>query len=361
MSDNQLDQLAQLARAFEEEHSSDLFLYSGEIAEAGTQRLLQYLYGRPQRHAVASIFLTSFGGDPAAAYRMMRVLQRCYERIRLLIAGPCKSAGTLMAIGADELVFGPQGELGPLDTQMVKQDDLVLTSGLDTIQGLESLTHQVFIGFEKYLLAITNKSGGAISTRTASEIASQLVTGIFQPIAAQIDPHRLGEIERAMSVALAYGDRLRRQNITYEALVQLVHAYPAHGFVIDAEEAEKLFANVHELSESEYNLLSVLGNVALAPAYDVTVLDFCQFLQERSDEPVQEPEQAASPSTGHEPPASEPDGQLSGDGHRGDPQDATRAAKTPLEGGGRRNDSPHPGAAAEGGGSPGETEEPPLH
>jgi len=44
------------------------------------------------------------------------------DQLTVLVSGPCKSAGTLLAIGANELAFTPYGELGPLDIQLTKVD-----------------------------------------------------------------------------------------------------------------------------------------------------------------------------------------------------------------------------------------------
>lgn len=347
------EEAAAALRQFRDANDSDVFIYSGDIAQPGGERFVHYVLSREQRRPRATLFLTTYGGDAHWAFRIMRALQRSYQDLRLLIVGPCKSAGTLMVVGADELAFGPWGELGPIDVQMAKRDEIVLSSGLDTIQGLESLIHQVFGSFESYLLNIMGKSSGAISTRTASEIAGQLVTGIFQPIAGQIDPHRLGEVERAMRIALDYGTRLRRENVTFESLAQLVHAYPSHGFVIDVDEARKLFKNVRELSETEYNLLPLVGELVASPQTEVVTVDLGRLAEDETDEPTREEPDAS-------PPHSEPvelhagTGELGGGGDRHDGQGPHGAAKDPKHGRRRRVDPQDPDRAAEGGSGPGE-------
>ncbi len=70
------------------------------------------------------LMLSTFGGDPDAAYRIARCLRRRYTRVSAMISGFCKSAGTLLLLGADDLVFTEHGELGPLDVQYWKQDEL---------------------------------------------------------------------------------------------------------------------------------------------------------------------------------------------------------------------------------------------
>ncbi len=77
---------------------------------------------------------------------MVRYLKKHYEggKIRLLIDGPCKSAGAMIALGVDEIAFGPRGELGPLDTQLTKQDEILfMSSGLDILQALSVVTSKL--------------------------------------------------------------------------------------------------------------------------------------------------------------------------------------------------------------------------
>ena len=52
------------------------------------------------------------------------MFQRSYKKFIVLVSGYCKSAGTLVACGAHELVFSDAGEIGPIDIQMEKKDDL---------------------------------------------------------------------------------------------------------------------------------------------------------------------------------------------------------------------------------------------
>ena len=246
---------------------TDLFLYSGGIQVKGSERFIKCVGESLSKQPRATLFLATFGGDLHSAYRMIRCLKDSYSEIVFLVNGLCKSSGTLIAIGSTELAFGRTGELGPLDVQMVKPDEILpVSSGLDTFQGLAVLTSHAFKTFEKYMLEITSASDGSISTRTASHIASQLVTGLLNPIAAQIDPIRLGEAQRALAIATEYGKRLASENLKPGALEHLVEGYPAHGFVIDQQEAARLFEKVRSLDDAEKRLAGVLGPVTKYPS-----------------------------------------------------------------------------------------------
>ena len=86
------------------------------------------------------LILCTPGGDPDAAYKMGRYIQSKYKSYQLFVPGYCKSAGTLLAIAAEEIIFSPYGKLGPLDIQMTKIDNLAgLESGLNISEAFLTL------------------------------------------------------------------------------------------------------------------------------------------------------------------------------------------------------------------------------
>lgn len=193
----------------------------------------------------ALLVLATPGGDPHAGFRIARAIQHVYEGFDLLVPRYCKSAGTLVALGARTLFLDDMSELGPLDIQVKKNDEVVgRNSGLDIIQAVNYLQNQTLIAFQAYLVGLTQDVG--LSTKVASDISSRLTTGLFEPITAQIDPVRLAEMQRATEVAYEYGSRLAEhgKNVRTDGLQKLVNGYPSHGFVIDRKEAKTLFLNV---------------------------------------------------------------------------------------------------------------------
>jgi ClpP class serine protease len=81
----------------------DMFSYSGRIYGDEVSQFITFILQR-KRNENVSVVLTTYGGDAHAAYRMARSLQSFFSgTIRVLIVGPCKSAGTLVAIGARDL------------------------------------------------------------------------------------------------------------------------------------------------------------------------------------------------------------------------------------------------------------------
>lgn len=52
-----------------------------------------------------------------------------------------------------------------------------------------------------------------------------------------------------MRIAKEYGERLENNNLKEQALYDLLAAYPSHGFVIDRNEARKIFKSVEAPSK----------------------------------------------------------------------------------------------------------------
>ena len=174
----------------------------------------------------------------------------------------------MVALGAHEIVFGEDGELGPLDIQMSKEDSLWETqSGLTVNTAMISLRDRAFLAWENFFLRIEARSGGGITVRTAAEIAADLTTGLFAPLYSQIDPLHVGEAARAMQVADNYGIRLiaGSRNCTHEGLHHLATQYPSHSFVIDSEEAKTIFQNVRSPTDAEIILAQTLQTLAVLP------------------------------------------------------------------------------------------------
>lgn len=263
----QTDPVTDAANRIAEATDSDVFFYNSEIYRPFDDELISACVERKKR-ANAILLLATEGGDPDAAYRIARCFETHYEKFVCVVAGYCKSAGTMIVVGAHELVMADSGEIGPLDIQLAKKDELWDTqSGLTIMSALGILHEKAFSTFEYASLEITKRSQGRVTFKTAADVAVKFATGLFAPIYAQIDPIHVGEANRAQAIAHDYGLRLSyfSKNISVGSLEELISAYPAHGFVIDRQEADGLFNCVREPNEAEGHLIATLGKAASVP------------------------------------------------------------------------------------------------
>jgi hypothetical protein len=239
----------------------DVIIFAGPLHPGPDRELVEKVRREKSSDDVLLLLATS-GGAADSAYRVARCLQGHYHSFTLFVDSWCKSAGTLIALAADEIAMSDTAELGPLDVQLSKPDELMeWTSGLTPIQALSTLRQQAFESFEDYFLKMRYRSGLQITTRTAFDIAAKLAIGLFSPVFEQLDPMRLGEIQRAMLIAHDYGLRLASRNLREDALKRLIAGYPSHGFIIDRREASELFHRVREPTEAESSLAQFTNSI----------------------------------------------------------------------------------------------------
>ncbi len=246
-------------------NDTDVFVYIGNVHRSGHYDITNAIKKRKQLDGLQKNVLfcvATYGGDPSAGYRIGRALQHNYEHITVLVVGPCKSAGTLMAVAGHKLMIGDMGELGPLDIQLKKNDEIgELSSGLVIATAIEEIKSCAISTFRSYVLDI--KYRNQISTKMSADIAAKLTEALIAPMASQIDPIKLGEHQRAMNIALSYGERLNShsKNLKESSLNKLIASYPAHGFVIDRKEARELFNHVESPTGYASDLYDILGEM----------------------------------------------------------------------------------------------------
>ena len=277
-----------LADAYAEKHNCDVLLCSGPMGRSLDDVI--HRIAAKRQHPNVLLVLTTEGGDAHVAYRVARLLQRVYDHIQVFVTGWCKSAGTLLAICGHELIVGDRGELGPIDVQRGLTDDLwQSTSGLTETAAVTTLEEIAWSLFRKIVTETKVLSGGQITFKTAADASAPFVSGMLTPIFAQIDPLKLGENARALEIASRYADRLdeHSDNLKAGSRDALVSGYPDHGFVIDREEAEKLFIRVNEPNPELRELCDALGDVAVYPN-ERPILTYLNRSQEIDNEDEQE-------------------------------------------------------------------------
>lgn len=256
------------ANALANEGDVDVMLVNASMYDPLARNFIALCRKRRRRKNVVLILVTT-GGDAGQAYWIARCLQQLYTTVTVFIPGHCKSAGTLVAIGAHGLIVGDTGEIGPLDVQMSKPDELLQRqSGLTATDALRTLHEQAYQAFEHFLLSILRGSGHSISTRTATHIAVQLTNGLFAQVYEHVDPIHVGEAGRALLVAQHYGNLLDRQshNLKEGALSRLTTEFASHDFVIDRSQIAELFHRVREPNPEELAIVDALpGNIAHQP------------------------------------------------------------------------------------------------
>ena len=203
--------IEEAANAVANEFNAIVVGYSGRIDFAGYAAFLGVVVrdeNLPRRDNIFLLLRTN-GGEADDAYRIARLCQTTFEKFYICIPRSCKSAGTLIALGANRLIMSHLSEIGPLDVQLRRRDEIgQLRSGLvvkKALEGLEQETVKVYIGV---MDVINQWSRQAVSFEVASRIAINIATGIMAPVYGQINPEALGNDLRDLEIAKEYGERL---------------------------------------------------------------------------------------------------------------------------------------------------------
>jgi len=231
------------------QYNADVYFVNAGM-DAWAADSLIYEIGVKRQCENCVLILTTNGGSVAASYRMVRAIRHFYNqgKFTLMALGYCKSAGTMVAWGADAIVMGHFGEFGPLDVQQMKDSNFWYESGLSTVECIKRLNRELYLCYKENFSVLKRNMGA----KAASDIASNLSIGLFSPISGQIDPIQFVASQRAIDIAFDYAARLIKARKEppymgqkyYDCINKLVLGYPDHGFVIDYREAVDLFLGV---------------------------------------------------------------------------------------------------------------------
>lgn len=240
-----------------EDYDADLIFFFGPVMRPKDDFLIEECPKKRNRKNVI-LMITTFGGDANAAYRITRTIQKNYKdgNFYAFVPSVCASAGTLLISGADTLILTDHAELGPIDVQLMKVDEIgERTSGLTPIHALEYLQSHAGEFFENQFASL--RFVRRFSTTVAAKIATDITTGLLGHLYDQIDPIRLAEVNRFLRVAQDYGARIGR-NLKEGALDRLLSEYKSHDFVIDPTEAEEIFKKIEQPKPALAELGSLL-------------------------------------------------------------------------------------------------------
>jgi hypothetical protein len=209
-----------------------IFLYDEgtSISRFTSNRLYSAATG-PSHDPQKGIFLLlhTNGGRVEPAYLISKCCKRSAPKFVVAVPRFAKSAGTLIALGADEIHMGIISELGPVDPQIGEYPALGLGSAIDHIAKLCKKHPESTEMLAKYL-------------------------------ASSLNLHDLGYYERVSESAAQYAERLlstkklAADQSAASVAQHFVYGYKDHGFVIDHEEAKRFLGDLIKTGTPEYRL-----------------------------------------------------------------------------------------------------------
>jgi hypothetical protein len=155
-----------------------------QMADDAIREVFDHLLLLPTRPVPQlDIFLCSNGGSGTVPWRLVSLFREFANKIAVLVPYKAYSAATMLALGADEIIMGPFGEMGPIDPSVANEFNPVDPHTRQRIAiSVEDVT--AYVGFIKETVGIRHED--------------ELVKAI-EILAQNVHPLALGNVERFVS------------------------------------------------------------------------------------------------------------------------------------------------------------------
>jgi ClpP class serine protease len=179
------------------------------------------------------LFLYTRGGHTLASNRIVHLLREFCEKLTVLIPFRAHSAGTILALGGDEIVMGPMGELGPVDPSVSNVFN-PLTDEKDPKKG----TIPISVEDVSAYMALIKEKG--LSDPTVFSTALKALTDRVHPLALG-NVHRQYLLIRALSKRLLELHMKGEEKERIEKIVEILsEKLYYHGYQISRHEAKEI-------------------------------------------------------------------------------------------------------------------------
>lgn len=131
----------QLIRDYQNLYDCNLVVLIDQILPESVTYFAELLHGLDPEKSL-HLLLCSPGGDGETAIRLARMAQAASSRFVVLVPESAKSAATILALGAHELLMGPTSDLGPIDPQVLL-GDRGFVSAKDVITAVDRALEEV--------------------------------------------------------------------------------------------------------------------------------------------------------------------------------------------------------------------------
>ncbi len=195
------------------------------------------------------VLVFSCGGDTIAPWRLVNLAREFCHRFCVLVPYKAHSAATLLALGADEIIMGPMGELSPIDPSIStpfnpphpdNPNEPKVEIGVEDVSG--------FINLAKERAGITSQ---------------EAMVQVFGKLVDHIHPLAIGGVYRSHALIRLLAAKMLALHMTQSAEVDripkivddLAEKLFYHNYLINRSEAQNLGLKVSKSSEDVEKLM----------------------------------------------------------------------------------------------------------
>ncbi|MGB8352297.1 MAG: hypothetical protein WCD79_00260 [Chthoniobacteraceae bacterium] len=227
-----LDKRITLYKAIEVKRGNPLIVYvtsmrrnaEAQIARDAISELLSQLELLPAGTKALDFYIGSYGGDGTVAWRIVSLIRERVQKLTVMVPQAAFSAATLLALGADEIIMHPHGNLGPTDPQ--------ITNRAKNVQfGSEDLA--AFLKFARSEVGLTDQMP---------------LLELFKQFSAEVGFVGIGVAARSAQLTQSMAEKLLRLHMKSESQMQkakvisdaLNTKFFHHGYPVSRSEAKDI-------------------------------------------------------------------------------------------------------------------------
>jgi hypothetical protein len=205
---------------------------AGKMATDAIPELIDQFVCLPAGCAAVDLLVVSYGGDPTVAWRIMTLLRERVDTVGVLVPQSAFSAATLLALGADEIVMHPYGNLGPVDPQIEVHRQKPGSPEREIFQfGSEDLAG--YLNFVRESVGLTDQAN---------------LKSAFEMFCNEVGSVPIGVATRSSRLSLSMGEKLLRMHMQDDAegqkaktIAQTLNSkFFHHGYSIGRKEAKEI-------------------------------------------------------------------------------------------------------------------------
>lgn len=195
------------------------------------------------------LFLYSRRGAVDVPWRVVSMIREYCEEFRVLVPFRAHSAATLIALGADQIVIGPKGELGPIDPILNR-----MIPGQEGTVVQEAINVEDIMGYLQFVRERGNLSDQEAVSRVVSILAEKMGP-VLLGSAFRTSSHIRSVARKLLSAHKKPVDE-QTASLLIETLTERIYA---HGHAIGRREAKEIGLPIEyasdDLAEMMWGLL----------------------------------------------------------------------------------------------------------
>lgn len=211
-----------------------------------------------------TLILYTCGGNTLAACNIVNLIREFCDILEIIVPNKCRSAGTLMALGANKIIMTKQATLGPIDPSITRPMSPIIP-GTNPPQKLSLSVESV-----KGYFSLLKEEFGATSENSLS--------AAYTKLAEQIHPLVLGDVYRTQKQIQMLAKKMLELSYTNKKQICKIVSFlcsdsGSHDYTISRTEAKSLGLKVESPSEDNYIDLKnwyndIVNDLQLKTPYD---------------------------------------------------------------------------------------------